>query len=85
MADLVDERWPLEMINNSLWKQYVCKPDFAMRRMAWKIAQKMEFCYNGVAGAFPTWLGAAQPGKQPAERYPNSLSFPEKSMTPLSA
>jgi len=49
LADLVDERWPLEMINNPLWKQYVCKPDPAMRRMAWKIAQKMEFCYNGVA------------------------------------
>jgi beta-1,4-mannosyl-glycoprotein beta-1,4-N-acetylglucosaminyltransferase len=49
LADLVDERWPLEMINNPLWKQFVCKPDPAMRRIAWKIAHKMEFCANGVA------------------------------------
>ena len=78
LADLVDERWPLEMINNPLWKEYVCKPDPAMRRMAWKIAHKMEFCATA-------WPRDSQSGAAPLNRvsnqqrrHPNNLSFPEK-------
>ena len=70
LADLVDERWPLEMINNPLWKQYVCKPDPSVRRMAWKIAHKMEFCANGVAAPFPTWPAPLNRASNQQRRYP---------------
>ena len=77
LADLVDERWPLEMINNPLWKEYVCKPDPAIRRMAWKIAHKMEFCANGVAAH--SQPGAARSTRQFTSRCDiQTLSHPQR-------